>query len=390
MDVTRRPRLRGQQRKSPLRRRIRFVRMDKPNEGADLRKAIQGQVLPTFTIIVLVVNILMLIVFYKGRFSSPTHLTLIAIAVADMMNGLFALIPSMHFFTFNNDKDFVPYDWCWANFILNNIARISHGCSLYYTVFLAAQRYIFVRFPFKARTLCSKKSTIVVIICIPFISIVIHLLSLIQHSTFYGVTTKSRLYENTTIYACARGRPRMSFRAVVWIENFFTRIFPIAALVILNILLVIELKLSTKHIQRTMTSVRQQMQNRTLKNRRITILTVAVVVSVLITEIPGFIAQLVISYSDSAKCKGCAQKTLVVVFQLAITICYPTNFLVYCLISSKFRKTLKNLLLNVAERMCPWCYKALSKDHPAGYSSTATSEDDTDKKGESTQEDVAL
>ncbi|KAK3084969.1 hypothetical protein FSP39_022157 [Pinctada imbricata] len=362
----------------------RYFRLDRPEQGANVRKVLLGEVLPIITIIVLSVNIMMLIVFYKGKFSNSTHLILIAIAIADSLNGLFFLVPSMHFFTFNNDQDFVTYDWCLAYFILQLISRVSHGASLFYTVFLAAHRYVFVRFPFRANTLCSRKHTLVAISVIPMISFLVRTFLIVRMSSYYGGYTTSLLQENKTIYACARGDFRLSTVVMIWLPNFFNKIFPIATLIIFSALLVIELRQAPRSFLTNTAVNRQKVQKRRERNRRITLLTVAVVCCVLLTEIPGFIAQLVITYSSTQDCKECALVVLAAVNQLTITIFFPANFLIYCLVISRFRKTLLSILLGISDMMPSCCVAKFTRDLARSISTTDASVDDKDENTSST------
>ena len=118
-------------------------------DGLETRIILQGYVIPPLTIIYLCIDVYMLTVFYRGRFNTPTHVILIAIAVAGMVNGLSVCIPLLYFFTFGMYKEYVTYNWCLAYTALNTvIPTIAHCISLVLTVLLAVQRLVFIKMPF--------------------------------------------------------------------------------------------------------------------------------------------------------------------------------------------------------------------------------------------------
>ena len=366
----------------PRRQRTRFLRLDVPEDSAQLTRDVFGFVSPPLTLVYVTINILMIVIFRIGRFNSPTHMVLMAIAISDTVYGLSILVPYMHFYTLGNDKDFVPFGWCWPHFFLTAvIPRIAHTTSLNFTVLLALHRYVSVKFPFKAKMICSKRNTIISIICMPFVSLLPYILFIYDHSTLYGQNVQSLIYPNQTIYACAIGRYRLGGQAVLWTENVLSRIVPITCLLLLDIMLIVELYRTTAHMQQRYKSSKPSASRRQ-QNRRITLLTTMVVVSVLVTEVPGLIAQLTILYAERATtCKACAMKIYTVIFHLSISLLYPSNFLIYCFISAKFRKIFKSIVMFLTVSICPCCFTG-QKGEISNVTSTvpSSSEDNAEEE----------
>ena len=342
---------------------IRLLRLDIPEDSAQFTRAVFGFVSPPLTFVYVTINILMIVIFRIGRFNSPTHMVLMAMAVADTVYGMSKLVPNMHFYSLGNNKDYVPYGWCWPHFFFTSvIPRIAHTTSLNCTVLLAFLRYVFVKFPFKAKIIFSKRNTMISIICMPFVSLLPYILFIYDHSTLYGQNVQSLIYPNQTVYACAIGYYRLGGYTVLWSENVLSRIVPITCLLFLDVMLIVELYRTTARIQQTYKSAKPSASRRQ-KNRQITLMTTMVVVSVLVTEVPGLIAQLTILYTATA-CKECAMKIYTVIFHLSISLLYPSNFLIYCFITAKVRQIFKSIVIVFAVSILPCCFKGQQAGMP--------------------------
>jgi len=76
---------------------------------------------------------------------TATNLLLAAMALSDMLTGLFPLPCFVYFYTFGANRDWVAYNWCAAYMLLiDRLPTVFHTASIWLTVALAVHRYICV------------------------------------------------------------------------------------------------------------------------------------------------------------------------------------------------------------------------------------------------------
>ena len=313
-------------------------------DGLETRIILQGYVIPPLTIIVLCIDVYMLTVFYRGRFNTPTHVILIAIAVAEMVNGLSLFIPAVYFFTFGMYKEYVTYNWCSAYTALNTvIPTIAHCISLLLTVVLAIQRLIFIKMPFKAKTLCSRTNTIIAISAVVMYGILFNI-PYFYHFKISGKYMKSKTDPSKEIYVCMKYKPEVSSEVKTLLRIIFDKFIPTLSLVIISIFLMIGIRKLSKNLKKLTNTTKISQRNQ--QNRTLSVMTALVAMSVLVVEVPGIIVSLIISYGDSDlfSCKICVTQTTFLIFHIVILVLYPSNFLIYCFVSEKFRRVAVGLL----------------------------------------------
>lgn len=129
--------------------------------------SINGYISPVLVFITLITNILICIVLLRRNMRSPTNALLVAIASSDMLTGIWPLPSFVYFFAMGHYRDYVPHDWCFLYYCTTDyLPTVFHTASIWLTVALAAQRYIYVCHALRARELCTIPNFIRVIICI--------------------------------------------------------------------------------------------------------------------------------------------------------------------------------------------------------------------------------
>ena len=306
-------------------------------DGLETRIILQGYVIPPLTIIYLCIDVYMLTVFYRGRFNTPTHVILIAIAVAGMVNGWSICIPLLYFFTFGMYKEYVTYNWCLAYTALHTvIPTIAHCISLVLTVLLAVQRLVFIKMPFKAKTICSQRNTIIAISAVVMYGILFNI-PYFYHFKISGKYMKSKTDPSKEIYVCMKYKPEVSSEVKTLLRIIFDKFIPTFSLVIISIFLISEIRKLSKNLKKLTNMTKNSQRHK--QNRTLSLLTALVAMSVLVVEVPGIIVSLIISYGDSDlfSCNICVTQTTFLIFHIVILILYPSNFLIYCFVSEKFR-----------------------------------------------------
>ncbi|CAG5119373.1 unnamed protein product [Candidula unifasciata] len=319
---------------------------------------LQGYLSPVLVFLTIINNTLVCIVLLKPHMRSPTNAILIAMALSDMFTGLFPVPVFLYFYATERYREWVPYDWCFAVEIFRvYIPTIFHTTSIWLTMALAFQRYIYVCHSFKARTWCTIKNVIIGAITI------LALATLSQFTCFfefYFVETyrPSILVPNKTVSACVKEmRPWVSSNVNLYYNIYFgvrvvfIHLIPCVSLVVMNALLIHAMK---KAQQRRMQLLRQnkKSESRKLKESNCTtLMLVAVVGLFLLVEFPLGLVMVFLILDKSFQIVIIEEATVEVASLFAnffILLSYPLNFFIYCGMSKQFRETFKRLFTGAA------------------------------------------
>jgi len=106
---------------------------------------INGYFVPLLVLVIVVCNLLVCAVLVRPNMRTATNAVLVAIAVSDLLTGLWPLPVYIWFFAVGAKDDWVPYSWCYAYFCLTDyLPTVFHTTSIWLTLLLAAQRYVCV------------------------------------------------------------------------------------------------------------------------------------------------------------------------------------------------------------------------------------------------------
>ena len=224
---------------------------------------------------------------------SPTNAILVAMALTDMLTGVFPVPVFIYFYATERFHEWVPYDWClMLDFFMEYIPTIFHTASIWLTMALAIQRYIYVCHSFKARTLCTIQNVRTGTIAIYIVAILSQITRFFES---YPVETIriSSLNPNVTVSACVMEyRPwfnrnmNLYFNIYYWFRVIFIHLIPCVSLVVMNALLIYAMRVAQ---QRRMQLLRQnkKSESRKLKESNCTtLMLVAVVGLFLLVEFP--------------------------------------------------------------------------------------------------------
>ena len=118
---------------------------------------IYGYTMPVLVVITMVANTLIVLVLSKRHMRTPTNSVLMAMALSDMFTLLFPAPWLLYLYTFGNYmKPLESIEACYGyNFMQSLIPTLFHTASIWLTLALAVQRYIYVCHPALARTWCT-------------------------------------------------------------------------------------------------------------------------------------------------------------------------------------------------------------------------------------------
>ena len=124
---------------------------------------INGIVSPILVGVTLLTNICVCLVLVRPNMRSATNTLLVAMAVSDTLTGICPLPAYFRFFSGGDGAhlEWVPYQWCAAfYFLTDHLPTIFHTASVWLTVALAAQRYVYVCHAIDARRWCTIENSL--------------------------------------------------------------------------------------------------------------------------------------------------------------------------------------------------------------------------------------
>ncbi|XP_041372776.1 sex peptide receptor-like [Gigantopelta aegis] len=314
---------------------------------------INGYISPILVLLTIFNNTLVCVVLLKRHMRSPTNVLLAAMAISDMLTGVFPVPIFVYLFGTERFKDYVPYDWCFAyKYLAEYIPIIFHTASIWLTMALAIQRYIYVCHSFRARTWCTIANVIRGTVAIYVIAVLSQICRFFEEE-FSPVVIPSQVKENMTITACFIS-PKPWLRSIVyvyyniyfWFRVIFIHLVPCISLVVMNALLIYAMRCAQK---RRMQLLRQNKKSESKKlkdSNCTTLMLVAVVGLFLLVEFPLGILMSISIVVNTFQINLIDLETLNILSlfsNFCILLSYPLNFFIYCGMSKQFRETFKRL-----------------------------------------------
>lgn len=315
---------------------------------------IYGYLTPVIICTTAVSNILILIILSRKHMRSPTNTILSGIAISDMLTGLFPLPLVIYTYGLGNYKDHMPYEWCLSFYYLNlPFYRIFHTASIWQTVALTVQRYLYINYSAQARKWLSIPNIKWIIVAIFVMAVLSHVMVLF-YLDIHPTELDSMLHENTTVVGCNftyvhwfEENKKIYLNFYYWFRVLFIHVTPCVLLVVVNSILFSTLR--TVHHRRKRLlgkSVIDATRSRPDYSNRVTLILVIVVGLFVMVEIPvaiDFIIFLVQYTWEVQIYYGEDGAILPVITTFSVIVVCQSNFLIYCGMCNQFRKTLKSL-----------------------------------------------
>uniref|UniRef100_A0A1I8PMA8 G-protein coupled receptors family 1 profile domain-containing protein n=1 Tax=Stomoxys calcitrans TaxID=35570 RepID=A0A1I8PMA8_STOCA len=313
-----------------------------------------GYIMPFLLVLTVLSNSLIVLILSKKNMSTPTNFVLMGMAIFDMLTVIFPAPGLIYMYTFGNHyKPLHPTSLCRAYIIFVDILpAICHTASIWLTLALAVQRYIYVCHAPMARTWCTiprvKRCTLYIAI-----------------AAFLHQSTRmiDRSYEPLTIEWNGEMVEVCHLETADWVHEligedlyfstfylfrvFFVNLLPCVMLVTLNILLFSAMRKAQER-RKLLFSENRKKECKKLRESNCTTLMLIVVVSVfLAVEIP--IAVVTVMHIVSSLAYQFLDYSIANVFvtatNFALVVSYPINFGIYCGMSRQFRETFKSIFL---------------------------------------------
>jgi Serpentine type 7TM GPCR chemoreceptor Srw len=102
---------------------------------------VYGILAPAVIAFTVVTNSLVCVVLLRPNMRSATNVLLVAMALSDMLTGVWPLPCYINFYTLGRAADYVPYNWCFVYHCLTEyLPIVCHTASIWLTVGLAVHR----------------------------------------------------------------------------------------------------------------------------------------------------------------------------------------------------------------------------------------------------------
>ncbi|XP_018324154.1 sex peptide receptor [Agrilus planipennis] len=319
-----------------------------------------GYFMPILLVITIVANTLIVVVLSKRHMRTPTNVVLMAMALCDMFTLLIPAPWFIYMYTFGNHyRPLAPVGVCYAYNVMNEILpNLFHTSSIWLTLALAVQRYIYVCHPPVARKFCTMPNVNKGLFYIIFAATLHQGLrffdtkfgeeKILWNNEEHSVCTKTTAYwvvhyvTEDVYYTCY-----YLFRII------FVHLVPCFALVVLNVLLFKALRQAQHRREQLLSKKTQKTECKKLRDSNCTTLMLIVVVTVFLTvEIPLAVVSTlhVLSSGITEEFLDYYMVNAVVLFiNFFIILSYPINFAIYCGMSRQFRETFKELFNKGAE-----------------------------------------
>ncbi|GAB1602865.1 sex peptide receptor [Argonauta hians] len=336
----------------PVMRRIKAFTIKRESMD-EIAVPLLGYLAPPVAVITIITNSLVVIVLMKRNMKSPTNCVLIGMALSDMFTGVMPMPFYIYFYAAGNYQDYVP-SWCCRIYYMftQYIPTIFHTASIWLTLTLAIQRYIYICHSFRARFWCTINNVIKGTIAIYFLAALFHFTRFFEYE-FKSVKLPSMIDTNQTVESCYIARSEwildwinLYYNLYFWFRVVFVHLIPCTALVVLNGMLIHAITLA-KRRRKLLIQQNKRNESKKIKDTNCTtLMLVAVVFLFLLVELPLGILMIINILQTTLDICIIPENVIFVtsiIINMMIMLSYPLNFFIYCAMSKEFRNTFKRM-----------------------------------------------
>ena len=334
-------------------------------QPSKLTVPLYGYAMPILMVVTTTANTLVVAVLAQRNMKTPSNTILLAISLSDLLTLIVPAPVFFYMYTLGNYKNSLsPLIACYTwTFLSDVIPTLFHTASVWLTLALAAQRYVYICHSPTARILCTQKRVVKLIVVIFFVATV-HQFSRFFENVYVADEISSYGHVISTCKSChAQWLLSMGlslyYALYYWCRVVFVHLLPCTLLVLLNALLYRALR-KAQNTRRRLLLEKRGTEYRRIRETNCTTMMLIVIVSLfLITEIPLAIVTFLHILTHSGIVKVFSEEDYDQVYMFLtvsnfIIICsYPFNFAIYCGMSRQFRDTFAALFLRRSRTLRP-------------------------------------
>lgn len=270
-----------------------------------------------------------------------------------------------------DEPPYLPFYLCrvW-DYIIKNTTLVTHTTSVWLTVCLAVHRYVCVCHPFAVKRYFTRKKTMYMMVAICVTSVTMHLCRFIDteyqrvpigvfKSTNESLAEKQleKMTSNSTVFTCTavhahwlQGYEVVYETIYYWIYITLVICCPCLCLSVLSILMMRNLRRSDavtlRNVCENQAHQGTEEKYRRRNRRRMTKLIVCIIAMVTIVELPlgiTLILWTVTMLHHSVFIGEDVLGSVSILLNLVVYFSYPMIFMLYCLMSTRFRMAVKAL-----------------------------------------------
>ena len=311
---------------------------------------VYGYMMPFVLVLTLTTNTLTTAVLAQKTMRTSSNIILLAISLSDLLTVLvpaptFIYMFSLGFYAEPTVSDFMC---SYYEYFIDYIPTLFHTASIWLTLGLAAQRYVYICHPQVARVLCTQSRILQMISSIFFIA-TIHLLPRFFEKEVQPTDTQDPICMRCYADWLTGFGVNLYFSLYYWCRIVLVHFLPCLLLIILNALLLKTLR-NTEIVRRNLMKVSKQESCRTMEMTCTTRMLVVIVSIFLATEIPLAIIHL-LHVSNTTIVKIFDEEdymrlnVFVIISNFGVILTYPLNLGIYCGMSRQFRETFQLLFI---------------------------------------------
>lgn len=297
---------------------------------------VQRVLVPIIMTVGVVGNTITIVIMTQRRMRSSTNCYLAALAIFDMSYLIFSFLLSFKHYPHIHEPRYRAYWTMWP--FLVTLTDASSNCSVWLTVTFTVERYIAVCYPMKGKVICTESRAQKMI---AIVSITCFLLTSPTAFEWKIIEVPDSKTNSTIIKAdySELGLHPIYVSVYYWVISVLFIIVPFILLAVFNAFLIRSVH-SSKVRRKTMTR-RRDTGDSTRQESKITVMLIAVVILFFICQLPTAAILLYTSFHDVTP-GGNEQMLLrglgnILNFLMAINA--AGNFVLYCLLSQKYRRT---------------------------------------------------
>ena len=313
--------------------------------------------LPTACAIGIVGIILTVVVLGRKNMTTSKNSYLTALAIADQ--GFLVFLASEFFASETMSMEVYYKYYLYSGNIAPIFVETFLMASVWLTVVLAVERYIAICHPLKAISICTVNRARLIIAVIFVLSFISRILRFFEFKITSSLSCNHTLYHALPTEMALSDSYKKTYPIIV--DCIFGCVWPMIALVLFNIKLILEIKRSSKYPRFHDINMQNMISRDQLK---ITMILIGIIIVFFVCQAPILVCYTmrhILSYTITTMEQQSISNMVTFIALCLLTFKSSVNFIVYCWFSEKFWNTFKRVFcakMCLDRQKCPRRHKS--------------------------------